>query len=197
MLEAPGPRRQQIGMMQLLVVRCYPLDPADDPDSPDTTVGQMPPGFYPVYHELDADQIYWEGPAVPSCWVQAGPHTEDVPDSELKLIRPGGGCFVPNGDPILTLQSPRFSPTEFFAMLGEQIIRERLNYQPQGKQPIGRRRVILGKVEDVITDFLYYDRKEDEDLRPGQIEAALAAGELTVDDIAIEFTNQLRRALPS
>ena len=41
-----------------------------------------------------------------------------------------------------------------------------------------RRQVILDAVDDMVTDFLFYDRKEDEDLRLGQIEAAIAAHEI-------------------
>jgi hypothetical protein len=54
---------------------------------------------------------------------------------------------------------------------------------------------ILGTVESMIADFLYYDRKEDEDLPRGEIEAAVEAGEVTVDQIVEQFSTELRKHL--
>lgn len=54
-----------------------------------------------------------------------------------------------------------------------------------------RRQHVLDRVSDLVVNLLYYDRKEDEDLPVGAIEAALEAGEITVAEIighfAIEF----------
>lgn len=54
-----------------------------------------------------------------------------------------------------------------------------------------RRQHILDVVSDLVVNVLYYDRKEDEDLPVGAIEAAVEAGEITVAEIighfAIEF----------
>jgi hypothetical protein len=49
-----------------------------------------------------------------------------------------------------------------------------------------RREHILAVVSDLATDFLYYDRKESE-LGVGEIEAAVHAGEITVEEIVEEF----------
>ena len=58
-----------------------------------------------------------------------------------------------------------------------------------------RRQHILDHIPDVIGEFLYYDRKEDDDLPVGAIEEAIKAGEITVDEIAVAFTESLRRGL--
>lgn len=54
---------------------------------------------------------------------------------------------------------------------------------------------ILNKVEDLASDFLYYDRKNDCDLRPGEIEQAVIAGEITVDEIVERFRKQVENAV--
>lgn len=54
-------------------------------------------------------------------------------------------------------------------------------------KPMTRRDLILAKAGGIPTVFMYYDRKEDEELPVGAIEAAVAAGEITYDEIAAEF----------
>jgi hypothetical protein len=54
-----------------------------------------------------------------------------------------------------------------------------------------RRERILATVEDMVSNFLYYDRKEDEYLRMGEIEAAIKAGEITAEEIAERFRKGL------
>ncbi len=54
--------------------------------------------------------------------------------------------------------------------------------------------VILGVVSDLVSDFMYYDRKEDEDLPRGAIEKALATGALTVDEIVEKFRSEIEKA---
>jgi hypothetical protein len=54
---------------------------------------------------------------------------------------------------------------------------------------------IRTKISDLISDFLYYDRKEDEILPVGEIERVIRAGEITVDDIIAEFARELRSGL--
>lgn len=58
-----------------------------------------------------------------------------------------------------------------------------------------RRDMILGVVDDLVSDFLYYDRKEDEELPRESIEAAIEAGEITVDRIVDAFRKSLEDAL--
>ncbi len=58
-----------------------------------------------------------------------------------------------------------------------------------------RRTHILAVASDAASDFAYYERKEDETLPRGEIEAAIEAGEITIDEIVSEFSRELRRAL--
>jgi hypothetical protein len=54
-----------------------------------------------------------------------------------------------------------------------------------------RRQKILDTVADLAVDFIAYARRNDEDLPLGEIEAALEAGEIDVNQIVEAF----RRAL--
>lgn len=56
-----------------------------------------------------------------------------------------------------------------------------------------RRERILDRASDLAGSFFYYDRKEDEDLPRGEIEAALESGEVTIDDITTAFVESARR----
>ena len=58
-----------------------------------------------------------------------------------------------------------------------------------------RAALINATIKDAVADFLYYDRKEDEELPVGEIEAAIDAGEITVDQIARLFHEELLEAL--
>jgi len=53
--------------------------------------------------------------------------------------------------------------------------------------------VILGVVGDLVSDFMYHDRKEDDDLPRGAIEKALATGVLTVDEIVEKFREEIEK----
>lgn len=54
---------------------------------------------------------------------------------------------------------------------------------------------ILLTLEDMIADFLYYDRKEDEELPRGAIEKAIRDGEITIDDIVEKVKYALEQGL--
>ena len=54
-----------------------------------------------------------------------------------------------------------------------------------------RRDLIMDAVNTAAINFMVYDRKEDEELRLGQIEGAIDAGEITLDDIMDEFRTQI------
>ena len=56
---------------------------------------------------------------------------------------------------------------------------------------------ILGVVDDLVSDFLYYDRKEDEELPRGAIEDAVRDGIITEDEIIAKFSEELKEALKS
>ena len=54
---------------------------------------------------------------------------------------------------------------------------------------------ILLTVEDLVGSFMYYDRKEDEELGRGEIEAAIKNKDITVDDIVDQFRSSLLQGL--
>lgn len=58
-----------------------------------------------------------------------------------------------------------------------------------------RRELILLTVQDLVTDFVSYDRKEDEELPRDQLEDAVRTGEVTVEEIVNEFRSSLIRGL--
>lgn len=58
-----------------------------------------------------------------------------------------------------------------------------------------KKQIILSRVEDLISDFLYYHRKEDGELQRGEIELAIKSGLITKDDIVSEFKRQLDRGV--
>jgi hypothetical protein len=58
-----------------------------------------------------------------------------------------------------------------------------------------RRETILSRVEDLVADFLYYDRKEDEELPRGEIDEAIEEGEISVDEIVAHFRAELIKGL--
>ena len=51
--------------------------------------------------------------------------------------------------------------------------------------------LILNTVKDLVGDFLYYDRKEDEDLPRGAIEEAVKDGVIQIEDMVELFRNEL------
>lgn len=56
-----------------------------------------------------------------------------------------------------------------------------------------RKDVILGVVGDLVADFMYYDRKEDECLPRGAIEKAIEVGAITEDEIIEKFASEIRK----
>lgn len=53
------------------------------------------------------------------------------------------------------------------------------------------KQLILNTIDDLCRDFLYYDRKQDEDLSVQDITDAIETGTITVD----EMVDQFRKAL--
>ncbi|UFK27452.1 hypothetical protein [Elizabethkingia phage TCUEAP2] len=47
--------------------------------------------------------------------------------------------------------------------------------------------VILNTVEDLVSNFTYYDRKNDEELTEKQLDEAIENGIITVDEIVSHF----------
>lgn len=54
---------------------------------------------------------------------------------------------------------------------------------------------ILHTVKDLVSNFLYYDRKEDEDLPRGAIEEAIKDGVITPAEICVAFQKALEDGL--
>jgi plasmid maintenance system antidote protein VapI len=50
---------------------------------------------------------------------------------------------------------------------------------------------ILATVDDLVGSFLYYDRKEDEELSIDQLNEAIETGEITIDEIVSAFRKGL------
>lgn len=48
---------------------------------------------------------------------------------------------------------------------------------------------------DLMTDFLYYDRKEDYELPRGEIEREIKLGNITVEEILAIFEKELRSSI--
>ncbi len=55
--------------------------------------------------------------------------------------------------------------------------------------------LILGTIDELVADFLYYDRKEDEDLPRGAIDDAVNSGSITVDEMVNHFRQKLEEGL--
>ncbi len=55
--------------------------------------------------------------------------------------------------------------------------------------------LILGTIDELVADFLYNDRKEDEDLPRGAIDDAVNSGSITVDEMVNHFRQKLEEGL--
>lgn len=58
-----------------------------------------------------------------------------------------------------------------------------------------RYNLIRATIQDTVGSFLYYDRKEDEDLPRGSIEEAILMGEITAEEIGDAFIQVLKHGL--
>ena len=56
---------------------------------------------------------------------------------------------------------------------------------------MSRRESIINTVKDLASAFMYYDRKEDEELPVGEIESAINNNEITVDEIVGVFKTEI------
>ena len=54
-----------------------------------------------------------------------------------------------------------------------------------------RRDLILAAASDAGLDFISYNRKNDDELPPGEIEEAIDLGEITVEEIVAAFRDKL------
>jgi len=55
--------------------------------------------------------------------------------------------------------------------------------------------IILSTISDLCSDFLYYDRKEDEDLSVKKLNKAFKKGVITIDECVAEFRKHLENTL--
>ena len=53
------------------------------------------------------------------------------------------------------------------------------------------KQIILNTIRDLCSDFLYYDRKEDEELSIEQLNNAVADREITIDEMVAEFKKHI------
>jgi superfamily I DNA and RNA helicase len=53
------------------------------------------------------------------------------------------------------------------------------------------KQIVLNAISDLSSDFLYYDRKEDEDLTAEQLNEAVRNGEITIEEMVQEFRKHL------
>lgn len=57
------------------------------------------------------------------------------------------------------------------------------------------RHYILDIVSDLCTNFLYYDRKEDEMLSRKQLKEAIEKGDVTIEELGEHFKKELTKGL--
>ena len=62
---------------------------------------------------------------------------------------------------------------------------------------VNRRQTIIDTVTDLVSDFLYYDRKDDKELPRGSIREAVEAGEITEAEIVAHFAKTLSEKIGS
>jgi len=53
------------------------------------------------------------------------------------------------------------------------------------------KKIIIATISDLCSNFLYYDRKEDEYLSMDQLNKAVADGKITIDEMVTEFRKNL------
>lgn len=53
------------------------------------------------------------------------------------------------------------------------------------------KQIILDTITDLCSNFLYYSRKEDEDLSVDQLNEAVKSGQITIDEMVDEFRKNL------
>lgn len=63
------------------------------------------------------------------------------------------------------------------------------------EEVLAKRKIIRDRLSDLMEKFLYYDRKDDDELRPGVIEGMIGAGLLTVEELSDWTAEALRKGL--
>lgn len=62
---------------------------------------------------------------------------------------------------------------------------------------MSKKQVIIDTISDLCMDFLFYDRKNDEDLSFDEMEMTVIVGEITVDEMVAEFRKHLENQFNS
>jgi hypothetical protein len=60
---------------------------------------------------------------------------------------------------------------------------------------MNKKELILNAIDDLASNFLYYDRKEDEDLENGDIETAVETNVITIDEMVNHFKTHLENTI--
>lgn len=60
---------------------------------------------------------------------------------------------------------------------------------------MSKKQLILNVVDTLVSSFLYYDRKEDEDLPRGEIEKCISNGDISIDEIVSFFRDRLMKGV--
>lgn len=55
--------------------------------------------------------------------------------------------------------------------------------------------IILNTIENLCSDFLYYDRRENEELTIKHLKQAVKSGEITIDEMVAEFRKHIEKSL--
>ena len=53
------------------------------------------------------------------------------------------------------------------------------------------KKLIINTIRDLCSDFLFYDRKEDDELTMDVLNKAVSEGVITIDDMVLEFRTNL------
>lgn len=60
---------------------------------------------------------------------------------------------------------------------------------------VSSKEIILDTIAALCSDFLYYDRRDDEELSHEQLEKAVKSGEITINEMVAEFRKHLENTL--
>jgi hypothetical protein len=61
----------------------------------------------------------------------------------------------------------------------------------KGYNEMNRRELISNAIDDMVIDFLYYNRREDEELSDDDIFEAIKSNEITIDEMCDSIKTQL------
>lgn len=59
-----------------------------------------------------------------------------------------------------------------------------------------KKELLLASIDDAVSDILYYDRKEDEELSAEDVDALIGWGGVTLTEMVEAFRNAVKGAFP-